>query len=174
MLFARDNSSCPKPRAHRRAAEGYSRDYRRYVHSRVDEMVEQRNFRRRVQQREETFDDFLIALRELVKTCKFCSEDCTKKNIHYQIINDGDTVEDLLQIANLTLTTIITKCQSREAARRHRSNMSVQDPDTVAALCRPYQTSHQATATTTETCPGYVTRTHRRGRRQCPAYNQVC
>ena len=130
-----------------------------------------------MQQQGETFDDFLIALGELVKTCKFCSEDCAKKNIRDQIIeglNDGDTVEDLLQIANLTLTTTITKCQSREAARRHHSNMSVQDPGMVAALRRPSQTSRQATPTTTETCPGCGARTHRGGHRQCPAYNQVC
>ena len=71
-------------------------------------MVERGNFQRRVQQQGETFDDFLIALRELVKICKFCSEDCARKNIRDQIIeglNDGDTVEDLLQITNLTLTT---------------------------------------------------------------------
>ena len=52
--------------------------------------------------------------------------------------------------------------------------MSVQDPDTVAALRRPYQTSHQATPTTTETCPGCKTRPHRGGHKQCPAYSQVC
>ena len=144
-----------------------------YVDGHVNETVEWRILRRRVQQQGETFDDFLIALRELVKTCKFCLEDCVKKNICDQIIeglNDGDTVEDLLQIANLTLTTTITKCHSREAARRHRSNMSVQ----VAALRRPYQTSHQATPMTMETCPGCGARTHRGGRRQRPAYNQVC
>ena len=75
-------------------------------------------------------------------------------------------MEDIPQMANLTLhvATIITKCQSHEAARKHRSNMSVQGPDTVAALCRPYQTLHQATPMTTETCPECGARAHRRGR----------
>ena len=48
----------------------------------------------------ETFDDFLISLRELSKTCKFCSESCTEKKIRDQIIEgdkDGNMVEDLLQ-----------------------------------------------------------------------------
>ena len=71
----------------------------RYVDGHLNETVERRNFRRRVQQPGETFDDFLISLRELAKTCKFCSESCTEKNIRDQIIegvSNGDTVEDLL------------------------------------------------------------------------------
>ena len=45
-----------------------------------------------------------------------------QKSIRDQVIeglNNGDTVEDLLQESNLTLATIITKCQSREAAKKH-------------------------------------------------------
>ena len=41
-----------------------------YVDGHINETVECRNFRRWVQQPGESFDDFLIALRELVKTCK--------------------------------------------------------------------------------------------------------
>ena len=68
----------------------------------------------------ESFDDFLIALRELVKIYKFCSDACMQKSIHDQIIEgrdqiiegliDGDTVEDLLQEADLTLITTIANC----------------------------------------------------------------
>ena len=43
-----------------------------YVEGLVNESVERRTFRRRVQQPGETFDDFLVSLRELAKTCKFC------------------------------------------------------------------------------------------------------
>ena len=72
----------------------------RYVEGLVNKSVERRTFRRRMQQPGETFDDFLVSLRELTKTCKFCSKDCTDKNIRDQIIQgllDGDTVEDLLK-----------------------------------------------------------------------------
>ena len=58
----------------------------RYVEGHINESVERRTFRRRVQQPGETFDDFLVSLRELAKTCKFCSDDCTRKNIRDQII----------------------------------------------------------------------------------------
>ena len=45
----------------------------RYVDGQFNETVERRNFRRRRQQPGETFDYFLVSLRELAKTCKFCT-----------------------------------------------------------------------------------------------------
>ena len=51
----------------------------RYVEGHINESVERRNFRRRVQQPGESFDDFLVSLRELVKTCNFCSDECVQK-----------------------------------------------------------------------------------------------
>ena len=44
----------------------------RYIDGHLNETVERHNFLCRVQQQGETFDDFLIALRKLAKTCKFC------------------------------------------------------------------------------------------------------
>ena len=52
---------------------------RRYIDGHLNETVERHNFRRRVQQPGESFDDFLISLREFAKTCKFCSETCKKE-----------------------------------------------------------------------------------------------
>ena len=52
---------------------------KRYVDGHVNETVERRNFRRRTQQPGETFDDFLVSLRELAKTCNFCSDTCAQK-----------------------------------------------------------------------------------------------
>ena len=40
-----------------------------YVQGHVNETVERRNFCKRMQQVGEAFDDFLVSLRELVKTC---------------------------------------------------------------------------------------------------------
>ena len=50
-----------------------------YVEGQINESVERPTFRRRVQQPGELFDDFLVSLRELAKTCKFCSDQCTQK-----------------------------------------------------------------------------------------------
>ena len=64
------------------------------------------NFRNRTQQAGASFDDFLVSLHQLVKTCNFCNDACTQKNIRDQIIEglvDESTVEDLLQETDLTL-----------------------------------------------------------------------
>ena len=68
----------------------------------------------------EAFDDFLVSLRELAKTCKFCSEECTHKNIEGLL--DGDTVETLLREKDLSLQDTIIKCRGQEAAKRQRAD----------------------------------------------------
>ena len=83
-----------------------------YVAGQLNESV---NFRRRSQQEGESFVDYLVSLRELAKTCSFCSDECTQKNIRDQVIEgllDGDTVESLLREKNLTLESTISKCRS--------------------------------------------------------------
>ena len=105
----------------------------------INESVERRNLRQRTQQYGESFNDFLVVLRELVKTCNYCSDTCTQKHIRDQIIEgllDGDTVEDLLQEADLTLPKAISVCQVREAAKKQRANLTTQPWESVAALQR--------------------------------------
>ncbi len=85
----------------------------------MNESVERRNFQCRSQQPGESFNTFLVSLRELAKTC---SDLCTK-GIRNQIIEgliEGDTVEDLFRERDLTLETTITKCQAQETWRKQR------------------------------------------------------
>jgi len=96
---------------------------KRYVDGNVNETVERRNFRRRMQQVGESFDDFVVSLRELVKACNFCSDACTQKNIHDQIIEGLLDDEDLLQETDLTLTKAVHKCQAQEAAKKQRATL---------------------------------------------------
>ena len=59
-----------------------------------------------------------------MKTCNFCSSDCTNKSIHDQGIEglmDADMTEDLLQETNFTLDRAITKCQAQEAAKKQQA-----------------------------------------------------
>ena len=46
-------------------------------------------------------------------------------------------IQDLLQESGLTLATTITKCQSSEAAKKHRADITTQDLKTMAALQKP-------------------------------------
>jgi len=127
----------------------------RYIDGHINETVERHNFRRQIQQPGEPFDDYLISLRELAKTCKFCSESCLQKNIRDQIIeglSDGDTIEDLLQESNLTLAATISKCQSREATKKNRSEMASQGTtEVVVAL---HKSRQPTTQTRQPACPG--------------------
>ena len=51
-----------------------------HVEGAVNETVERRNFRKRRQHTQESFDDFLFALRDLIKTCNYCAaDDCVNK-----------------------------------------------------------------------------------------------
>ena len=95
--------------------------------------MERRKFRRRVQQGGEIFDDFLVFLRELAKTCNFCSDTCTQKNIRDQTIEgllDGDIVEDLLKEKDLSLQSTVAKCRAHEAAKRQRAEIVSGPADT--------------------------------------------
>ena len=100
----------------RQSAEAIVRAIREYVSGQLNESVERRTFRRRTQSPGESFDDFLVSLRELAKTCNFCNAGCSEKNLRDQIIEgleNGDTVEDLLKERNLTLDTTVSMCRRR-------------------------------------------------------------
>ena len=78
----------------------------RYIQGRVNETVERRNLRLRKQIAGETFDNFLVSLRELSADCNYCDNDCLQKNIRDQIIDGlrhAEAVPELLQVQILTL-----------------------------------------------------------------------
>ncbi len=58
----------------------------RHVEGQINESVERRHFRQRKEQQGESFDDFLVSLRERAKTCKNCSDEYTQKSIRDQIV----------------------------------------------------------------------------------------
>ena len=84
-------------------------------------------------------------------------------------VSYDDVVEDLLQENNLTLTTAIAKCRSKEAAKKHRSDTAGQESEVVATLRHSYQPARQTFAI----CPGCGVAIHKGGCCQCPAYNQT-
>ena len=95
-----------------------------------------------MQQEGDTFDDFPVSLRELAKTCNFCDDACTQKNIRDQITSglaDVETVEDLLKETNLTLDTTVSKCRAHEAAKRQRAALARATPETSIHAVRRQQ-----------------------------------
>ena len=97
-----------------------------YIDGRINETIERRNLRQHKQQVGESFDDYLVSLRELAKTCNFCNNDCLQKALRDQIIEgllDGDTIQELLQSKDLMLDQIITRCRGLEAAKKSRAEI---------------------------------------------------
>ena len=67
---------------------------KKYIDGHINKSVECKNFRRRTQQQGESFDNYLLSLRELVKTCNFCSNnfcsnDCTQKNLRDEPLTES-------------------------------------------------------------------------------------
>ena len=119
-----------------------------YVDGQINETIERRNLRQRTQQAGESFDDFLISLRELAKTCNFCNNDCLQKALRDQIIEgllDGEIIQELMREKTLTLEDTITKCRALESAKKSRCNIQ-KSPDINRLPARP-------TDSRTGTCP---------------------
>ena len=62
---------------------------KQHVDGHINESMECRELRQRVQQQGEGFDDYLLSLRELTKTCNFCSEACAKKTSVTRSLKDS-------------------------------------------------------------------------------------
>ena len=106
------------------------------------------------------------------KTCNFCSDTCTQKNIRDQIIEGTkDTVEQLLKQPDLTLDAAITLCRAQEAAKKHRREIS---DHTAGAVFMVRQRRQPSTTQLPAICPGYRAKLHMGGWACCPAYNQTC
>ena len=152
---------------------------KRHIDGQVNESVERRNLRRRIQQPGENFDDFLVTLRELSKTCNFCNEQCVQKSLRDQIIegtSDGDTIEQLLKQPDLTLDTAIAVCRAQEAAKRQCKEMNNQASGAILAIKQHgrQQPTSQPNLQHLPICPGCGYKPHVGGRARCPAYDQVC
>ena len=90
-----------------------------FVKGEINESFERRNFRERTQADGESFAEFVIAIRELAKTCNFYDDGCTAKNLCDQIISgtaDDEARKAMLREKGLTLT------KAEEIARSHESS----------------------------------------------------
>ena len=176
---------------------------KRYVQGRINETVERRNFRQRKQASGETFDDYLVSLRELAKTCNFCNNDCLRNNLCDQLVEgviDPEVVRDLLKERNLTLEKAIDIGRAMEAAKRELhsrlgTSASALDPissgsvsvvthdtapsESLNAVSRYKQSKgkkgHVSKPVELGSCHGCGQTEHPEGRRtSCPAFKSVC
>ena len=148
-----------------------------YVVGHINESVERQNFRHWTQQPGESFDDYLVSLRELVKTCNFCNDACTQKSLRDQIIEgilDGDTVEHLLNKKTLLCRKQFSCAKPKKQPRNNELPYSKGPShlhESVAALKTHPQ---KKTFTPHPICPGCGGQPHPVGRTQRPAYCASC
>ena len=67
-------------------------------------------------------DDYIVELRDLVKTCNFCDDKCTEKALRDQLVeglNDNNAVEDILKVEELTLAVAINNARACESAKKN-------------------------------------------------------
>ena len=175
---------------------------KRYVQGRINETVERRNFRQRKQAQGETFDDYLVSLRELAKTCNFCNNNCLQSNLRDQLVDgvsDPDTVCELLKEQNLTLEKAIDVGRAMETAKKElqsRPGMATatsastlgeslhtvsleSDHESINAVSKYKQTNGKGAQVPTRgesgPCRGCGQAEHPEGRRKsCPAFTSVC
>ena len=99
LAFSRDTATVIDnlglPNEDRKKVDKIIEALKTHMQGAVNETVERRNFRKRRQRKQESFDDFLVALRDLVKTCCYCTYACVNNALRDQVIEglqDGDTV----------------------------------------------------------------------------------
>ena len=86
---------------------------------------------------------------------------------------EGETVEDLHKVQNLTLEGTISKCQALEAARQQHEELTHTPLGNILVHTvrrpAPQRPSNTATA-----CPGCGSGPHHGGHENCPAYHVIC
>ena len=105
----------------------------------INVIIERRNFHNRIQQKGESFDDFLTDLRELSKTCSFCEvADCLEQRLRDRIIMGlryGD-IQKLLAEPQLTFERTVTIVRAEEAALHSRHEITGEMQPTACGINR--------------------------------------
>ena len=130
LAFSRETalvvSNLGLPEQNKKEVKSIIKALTEHVEGTVNETVERKAFRKRKQQQGESFDDYLVSLRDLVRTCNYCSDECSNKALRDQIIEglyDGDTVEQLLRERKLTIDGVISACRAHESTKQQRADM---------------------------------------------------
>ena len=145
----------------------------------TDETYERYVFNNRVQKEGETFDQYLSALRNLAKTCNFCSclRDTLLRDKIVLGVRDNALRGKMLQDRNLTLAKAIDICRSGESASVKLkdlpgSSASFSDIHDVSAKARA-GTSKRGSSEGRRVCK-YCGKTHEFSKEKCPAFGRVC
>jgi hypothetical protein len=143
-------------------------------------------FHKRIQSDSESVDDYIAALRNLIKTCEFC-ENCKDSVLRDQIVLgvwDVELQDDLLKVRNIALTDCITRCKLAENAAKHSKEVRPEPVHKVnvrqsfpkqrkRSKDRDDRKSRESDDKSAKSCK-FCTSRHEMKRELCPAYGQTC
>ncbi|KAF0304806.1 hypothetical protein FJT64_023455 [Amphibalanus amphitrite] len=107
--------------------------FRKHLRGQRSVVLDRREFFMRQQEPGETFDDYLVALKELAQFCDFCVH-CRGEQFRDRLVNgisDQESLQAMLAEPELTLEKAIKICRANESAKR---NAAVLRPATVQAM----------------------------------------
>ena len=124
-----------------------------------------------MQQSGESIGDYIVELRDLVKTCNFCDDKCVEKALRDQLIEglmDNNTVEDLLKIKELTLDVAINNAEACKSAKKNLVKV------TGGASIQAVKSSYKKTKGTPGSECGKCGHTKHHQATECPAKDKIC
>ena len=155
-----------------------------------NETYERYKFNSRNQQENESISAYVTEIRFLAKTCNFCAclHDTLIRDRIVLGIKDHDTRKRLLQKKKLTLTQCIDMCLANEATKSQLKALDKQDPELMVHKLQQTQRSnsqqreyrHKAGRDNDRESTGkpqqcrYCGRSHKSGRKHCPAWGKFC
>lgn len=150
-----------------------------YVVGEINETYERFMFNNRKQEDSETFDEFLSAIRVLIKTCNYC-KDCIDSLLRDRIIlglKENQLQEQLLRERTLTLEKCIDTCRAAEYAQIKRKEFR---PEIVNKIKhdRKYETKKSFEAKKenekNEKSCKFCGKKHKFLKELCPAWGKTC
>lgn len=152
---------------------------REHLIGQVNVIVERNHFWTRQQKEGESFADYIMELRDLMRTCAFCehADDLLRDKIVLGVRNP-ETVKRLLAQPQLTLAGAITICQSEEASSRQRdeickgNSVSAIRASTYKKAKHPGFSKVQMHRSSSQLC-GYCGKA-RHSDEPCPARDKLC
>lgn len=152
-----------------------------YFEPKQNELINTFNFNNRKQEDGETFDNFYIAIRKLVKNCNFKDmEDRMLRDRIVMGIRDRKLQQKLLENKDLTLELAVNKCRVTELSKEHAQVIQKQEPVTVDLVSS--RAKHEAKYfNNSKKNMNYSRKFYKclkcsleHGPAECPAFGQTC
>ena len=105
---------------------------RTYLRRQWNIIIDRKEFTSRLQQTEETIDEYVCALKEIAACCDFCKH-CVDDRFRDHIVvgtNDNDARRRMLETPDLTFEKALDLCRASECATSNSS--AIGEPKTVS------------------------------------------